>query len=121
MIGVFSEFASEGSCAQIPELPELHQHGAAVGRYRIRTTREARIAFQNDCDVIVIGAGSAAFEAAIAAGEAGAERVVMLEKAPEKEFGGNARFPNRVSLRAAGADEIREFVPQIDEPLIAAW
>ena len=40
------------------------------------------------CGVIVIGAGSAAFEAAVAARTAGAERVVMLEQAPEAEFGG---------------------------------
>jgi len=34
------------------------------------------------CDIIVIGGGSSAFEAAVAAREAGAKRVVMLEKAP---------------------------------------
>src|SRR5690348_17662116 len=44
------------------------------------------------CDIIVIGGGSAAFEAAVAAREAGAQRVVMLEKAPESEYGGNARY-----------------------------
>ena len=44
------------------------------------------------CDIIVIGGGSAAFEAAVSAREAGAERVVMLEKAPEAEYGGNARY-----------------------------
>ena len=44
------------------------------------------------CDIIVIGGGSAAFEAAVAAREAGAKRVVMLEKAPEAEYGGNARY-----------------------------
>ena len=44
------------------------------------------------CDIIVIGGGSAAFEAAVAARKAGAERVVMLEKAPEAEYGGNARY-----------------------------
>ena len=42
--------------------------------------------------VVVVGGGSAAFEAAVAARQAGAPRVVMLEKAPEPEFGGNARF-----------------------------
>jgi tricarballylate dehydrogenase len=75
------------------------------------------MASKGECDVIVIGAGSAAFEAAIAAREAGAERVVMLEKAPEKEFGGNARFSHTgFRFVHGGADEIREFVPQIDEP-----
>lgn len=69
-----------------------------------------------DCDVIVIGAGSAAFEAAIAAKEAGAGRVVMLEKAPEDQFGGNARFSHTgFRFVHSGAEEIREFIPQIEE------
>jgi tricarballylate dehydrogenase len=71
---------------------------------------------REECDVIVIGAGSAALEAAIAAQEAGAERVVMLEKAPEKEFGGNARYSHTgFRFVHTGAEEIREFVPQIEE------
>src|SRR5918997_1276263 len=66
-------------------------------------------------DVIVIGGGSAAFEAAIAARESGAERVVMLEKAPESEYGGNARFSGTgFRFWHAGIDEIRGFVPDID-------
>jgi hypothetical protein len=44
------------------------------------------------CDVIVIGGGSAAFEAAVAARASGAEKIIMLEKAPESEYGGNARY-----------------------------
>ena len=36
--------------------------------------------------VVVVGGGSAAFEAAVAAKQAGAPRVVMLEKAPAPEF-----------------------------------
>ena len=44
------------------------------------------------CDIIVIGGGSAAHEAAVAARKCGAERIIMLEKAPEPEFGGNARY-----------------------------
>ena len=66
-------------------------------------------------DVIVVGGGSAAFEAAVASRQAGAERVVMLEKAPESEFGGNARFSHTgFRFVHAGAEEIREFLPQID-------
>ena len=64
----------------------------------------------------MIGGGSAAFEAAIAAKTAGAGRVVMLEKAPETEFGGNARFSHTgFRFVHAGAEEIREFVPDLDE------
>lgn len=64
------------------------------------------------CDIIVIGAGSAAFEAAVAARRAGAERVVMLEKAPESEYGGNARYSGTgFRFVHAGKAEIRELIP----------
>src|SRR6478735_4036982 len=66
-------------------------------------------------DVIVIGGGSAAFEAAIAAKEGGAERIVMLEKTPESEYGGNARFSGTgFRFWHAGTEEIRGFVPDVD-------
>ena len=70
------------------------------------------------CDIIVIGGGSAAFEAAVAAREAGAERVVMLEKAPEAEYGGNARYSGTgFRFVHAGSGEIRQFVPDVDDAL----
>src|SRR5438034_11440869 len=72
------------------------------------------------CDIVVIGGGSAAFEAAVAACEAGAKRVVMLEKAPEAEYGGNARYSGTgFRFVHAGADEIRQFVPDVDDALFA--
>jgi tricarballylate dehydrogenase len=72
------------------------------------------------CDIIVIGGGSAAFEAAVAARKAGAARVVMLEKATEAEYGGNARYSG-TGFRFAhgGAAEIRQFVPEVDDALFA--
>ena len=65
--------------------------------------------------VVIVGGGSAAFEAAVAAKQAGAPQVVMLEKAPEPEFGGNARF-SHTGFRCvfSGADEIRRFLPDLD-------
>jgi len=38
--------------------------------------------------IVVVGSGSAGLEAAVAARQAGAERIVVLEKAPEPEGGG---------------------------------
>ena len=68
------------------------------------------------CDIIVIGGGSAAFSAAVSARQAGAARVVMLEKAPEAEYGGNARYSGTgFRFVHGGAAEIRQFVPDLDD------
>ncbi|MCE3243778.1 MAG: tricarballylate dehydrogenase [Deltaproteobacteria bacterium] len=65
--------------------------------------------------VVVVGGGSAAFEAAVAARQGGAPSVIMLEKAPEPEFGGNARFSHTgFRFVYSGADEIRRFLPEMD-------
>src|SRR5438067_7716082 len=78
------------------------------------------VARTETCDIIVIGGGSAAFEAAVAARHAGAERVVMLEKAPEAEYGGNARYSGTgFRFVHGGAREIRQFVPNVDDALFA--
>src|SRR5215469_12366090 len=71
-------------------------------------------------DVIIIGGGSAAFEAAVAAHEQGAEKIVMLEKAPEAEYGGNARYSGTgFRFWHRGAEEIRAFLPDMDEDSFA--
>ena len=68
------------------------------------------------CDVVVIGGGSSAFEAAVSARQTGAERVVMLEKAPEPEFGGNARYSHTgFRFCHSGRDEVRAFIPNVDD------
>jgi tricarballylate dehydrogenase len=75
----------------------------------------------SDIDVLVIGGGTAAFEAAVAARQAGAGKVLMLEKAPEDEFGGNARFSHTgFRFVHSGANEMRRFLPDLDEATFQA-
>jgi tricarballylate dehydrogenase len=70
-------------------------------------------------DVIVVGAGNAAFCAALAAQEQGAS-VLMLEAAPEEESGGNSRF-TAGSMRVVynGVEDIKTLVPDLTEQEIA--
>src|SRR5437016_3482623 len=68
---------------------------------------------KSEADVIVVGAGNAAFCAALAAQEQGA-KVLMLEAAPEEESGGNSRF-TAGSIRVVynGIDDIKTLVPDL--------
>ncbi|WP_220154627.1 FAD-dependent tricarballylate dehydrogenase TcuA [Paracoccus pantotrophus] len=63
-------------------------------------------------DVIVVGAGNAALAAAVSAHENGAERVLVLEKAPREMRGGNTHWSGGV-LRFAFDDpeEVGEILP----------
>src|ERR1700726_2551697 len=64
-------------------------------------------------DVIIVGAGNAAFCAALAAQEHGA-KVLMLEAAPEEESGGNSRF-TAGSIRVVynGVNDIKTLVSDL--------
>lgn len=44
------------------------------------------------CDILVVGSGNAGFSAAIAAKQAGAQNVVLIDKCPERWAGGNSYF-----------------------------
>lgn len=73
----------------------------------------------SDFDVVVIGAGNAAFCAALAAQEKGA-RVVMLERAPLEECGGNSRFTaGAIRFAYRGVDDLLEIVPDLTPEEIA--
>ena len=59
------------------------------------------------CDVVVVGAGNAAMCAALAAREQGVE-VIVLERAPEDEAGGNTRFTaGAIRFAYNGLDDLR--------------
>jgi tricarballylate dehydrogenase len=70
----------------------------------------------SDFDVIVVGGGNAAFAAAVSAKEHGAKRVLVLEKAPKAQRGGNTHFSGAV-LRHIYNDvkELDRFVPDAEE------
>ena len=68
-----------------------------------------------DVDVAVVGAGNAAHCAALAAHEAGA-RVVILERAPETENGGNSRFTaGAIRFAYRGVDDLRDIMPDLSQ------
>ncbi|MDN7247044.1 FAD-dependent tricarballylate dehydrogenase TcuA [Planococcus shenhongbingii] len=76
---------------------------------------ESRTEYQYETDVVIIGAGNAAMCAALAAQEQGA-RVMVLEKSPEKEKGGNTTYTHG-SIRFAynGTEDIQAIIPDLEE------
>ncbi|MBI3709633.1 MAG: FAD-dependent tricarballylate dehydrogenase TcuA [Proteobacteria bacterium] len=64
-------------------------------------------------DVVVVGAGNAALCAALAAREQGA-RVLVLERAPRAECGGNSRFTaGAMRFAYAGLDDLKQVVTDL--------
>ncbi len=73
----------------------------------------------NDFDVVVVGGGNAAFCAALSAQEQGA-RVVVLERAPEDESGGNTRFTaGAIRFAYRGVEDLREVMPDLTDAEVA--
>ena len=63
-------------------------------------------------DVIVVGGGNAACAAAVSARENGAKRVVLLEKAPKEQRGGNTHFSGAIFRFVFNdVEELDRFVP----------
>ena len=71
-----------------------------------------RTAMEN-YDVIIVGAGNAALAAAVSAREHGAERVLVLEKAPKNMRGGNTHWSGGVFRLAF--DDPRELAPLLPD------
>ncbi len=70
-------------------------------------------------DVIVIGGGNAAFCAALAAREQGAS-VMMLERAPEEEAGGNSRFTaGAMRFVYDGISDLKKLMPDLSKEELA--
>jgi tricarballylate dehydrogenase len=85
----------------------------------VRENRRSKHRSQLDLsayDVIVIGAGNAALAAAVAARDAGADRVVVLEKASEELRGGNTHYSGGLlRIAFANLDQILRLVPDARE------
>ena len=69
----------------------------------------------SSADVVVVGGGNAALCAALAAAEQGAS-VLVLERAPEDEAGGNSRF-TAGAFRCVynGVDDLRALMPDLTD------
>ena len=76
-------------------------------------------ALPKSTDVIVVGGGNAAFCAALAAAEQGVS-VLVLERAPEDEAGGNSRF-TAGAFRCVydGVEDLRALMPDLTDEEVA--
>ncbi len=70
-------------------------------------------------DVVVIGGGNAAFCAALSARET-CERVLVLERSPEDEAGGNSRFTaGLMRVAYSGVEDLKRPIPDLSPEEIA--
>ena len=71
--------------------------------------------FDEVFDVVVVGGGNAGFSAATTAAQAGSDRVLLVEKAPEGDAGGNTYF-TAAGYRCCfdGLEDLLPFLYQAD-------
>jgi len=79
-----------------------------------------------DADVVVVGFGAAGVAAAVTAHDLGA-RVVILEKAPEGEEGGNTRVAGQGYLNTSSAEQAAAYLTalcgpyRVPEAMVRVW
>jgi precorrin 3B synthase CobZ len=73
------------------------------------------MALPSSCSVLVAGSGNAGFTAAVAAKQAGAKHVILIDKAPEEWAGGNTFFTAGAYRTAHnGAGDLLPLVNNVD-------
>jgi succinate dehydrogenase/fumarate reductase flavoprotein subunit len=83
-------------------------------------------AWDIEADVVVVGFGAAGMAAAVTAHDLGA-RVVILEKAPEGQEGGNTRVAGQGYLNTSSADQAAAYLTAlcghytVPEPMVQVW
>ena len=70
---------------------------------------KADAGYDDSYDVVVVGYGFAGAMAAISAADAGAEKVLLVDSAPEGEEGGNSRFCAQIVVYGQDHDELRKY------------
>jgi succinate dehydrogenase/fumarate reductase flavoprotein subunit len=79
-----------------------------------------------ETDVVVAGFGAAGFAASVSAHDLGAE-VLLLEKAPEGQHGGNTRVAGQGYLNTSSADKAAAYLRAlcgshaVPEPMVKVW
>jgi succinate dehydrogenase/fumarate reductase flavoprotein subunit len=79
-----------------------------------------------EADVVVVGFGAAGFATSVTAHDPGA-RVVILEKAPEGEEGGNSRVAGQGYLNTSAPDKAAAYLKAlcgpyaVPEPMVRVW
>jgi succinate dehydrogenase/fumarate reductase flavoprotein subunit len=79
-----------------------------------------------EADIVVVGFGAAGFAASVTAHELG-DKVVILEKAPEGEEGGNTRVAGQGYLNTSSVDSAIAYLTAlcgpytVPEPMVRVW
>ena len=82
---------------------------AASSMASVAFADDAAAEFDDNYDVVVVGYGFAGGMAAISAADAGAEKVLLVDVAPEGQEGGNSRFCAQIVVYGQDHDELRNY------------